>query len=909
MIVISKEIAMKSKKIILVCGVLCFPFVGEVAPGYLEVAENVCSLEGEEKLEDSLFDEAKSLFDGARRKAIESGNQKQAETCFFYLGLASQLKASAVSSEDRNELLAEAAAWYERIPGSNRTTGLVGNLARVYIGLGNKQDAVKLFNKEIGNAGGNAKFVLMRSYADLLGSQSQVEDWKNAAELYREILRAFPADEATWNAFLSMISKRIPPELPDAVWEAVEAKQIVVAQRHALQALQASGDFDNAGKISLLAAFVAAIARQEYSPESFMHSESAEGLHKLVADPVVGTGARLVLALYGRKPLSAKDVQWWAKDGKSDGRSPLSAFRLICRSLAESVQGEDLSNTYEYLELADNLTEVPDLALYTELATAYAADQKTASLSRVLTKWENSIHGLEAKSNEEDQKRLAEFRVTMGRLLADQGTRAKPGEVDSIEYQLERARVAASRSKDKETFTIVEEAQRRLLPGPNGGGGGGYGGGGGVWGRRAWDDAIGACIEGIGGCSSFQVEVPDLFQKPEDVLAGVTRWITLTRGCDGSRVTGWRFSRTSPEDQIRLASFSRREARPSISEIETCSEAVLPCRTNLIPRPAWVTTGAWSGTTSVLVVDAIRNLFLRYGTDGQLLEVKEKFSTHTSPDQDTQPLRVRAAPSGFPVLQLGVGTLLWLDNNANPVREVELIGRRGAQGILRSIFDWTVVNDDMILAIGGILHPNGTWTTGLVQVPVGNSKKFEVIKEWPAYDPTDILYRMGQPYLASVDGKGYFLQIGERLSLYEVLMFAKSSTLRLITNVPGSVMLSAREKLLSLQTPEESVALHRLVDRLDIPAGMYAADGFIFLLKHRTDIGTGDTSWWFEKIDPRQGHFLESVALPSSAHQLMVIPGASQWAIIEKGPVSGLGQQEISSIVFVPSSMFKKGDG
>jgi hypothetical protein len=209
-----------------------------------------------------------------------------------------------------------------------------------------------------------------------------------------------------------------------------------------------------------------------------------------------------------------------------------------------------------------------------------------------------------------------------------------------------------------------------------------------------------------------------------------------------------------------------------------------------------------------------------------------------------------------------------------------------------------VLGEDTVLAVATVEHPNGSWVSGLVRLRF-SSDNFEMIKEWPADDPAGVYYRIGQPYLAALGKKGYFLEIGEAVSLYEISEPPQVS-LRLISRSESVLPKGIRERLSGLQGPRDTVGLYQVIEQQTVPAGLYASDGFLFLLR-RVEERSGEASWSIEKIDPAKGGVVHSTVLPSRAHHLTVIPGASRWALLEKGVVKGAGDQDVASVIFVPS--------
>jgi len=89
------------------------------------------------------------------------------------------------------------------------------------------------------------------------------------------------------------------------------------------------------------------------------------------------------------------------------------------------------------------------------------------------------------------------------------------------------------------------------------------------------------------------------------------------------------------------------------------------------------------------------------------------------------------------------------------------------------------------------------------------------------------------------------------------------------------------------------------------PTALYAWGKHLFVLVHRPVRlveREGIGQWFLAKIDPRTGSFMGGVFLPTRAQHLTLVPGASFWALIEKGPVRAAGRQEIPSMVLIPTT-------
>ncbi len=91
---------------------------------------------------------------------------------------------------------------------------------------------------------------------------------------------------------------------------------------------------------------------------------------------------------------------------------------------------------------------------------------------------------------------------------------------------------------------------------------------------------------------------------------------------------------------------------------------------------------------------------------------------------------------------------------------------------------------------------------------------------------------------------------------------------------------------------------------------IFARDQHLYLLGKGARDKRGATPWWLVELDPQDGSELNNVRLPTDAAHLTVVPGGDFWALIQKGPVQGVGSfhapyMEISSMVLMPTQWLK----
>jgi outer membrane protein OmpA-like peptidoglycan-associated protein len=411
----------------------------------------LCDPAAQQALSSGQEEQARASFEDGLARATAAADVAEQASCTFYLGLTAQLEAARPAT-DRNKLLRQASDWYQSsLKVGGPSPGLIMNLARVKADLGRWDEAEALYNEAIEKAQGRLRQNLTRSFADLIAASDH--SWPRAVEAYRELLAQMPADTPTWEALLGLLYRRQPVALPDVVWLAVEASQTVTAQRFAFDSLTRA-DLPADARSSLLAAIVAALARQYDDVSALLSSVQAGRLDALRQDPVVGAGAAQVLALGSSAKLSPEDFTWWTGRSLSYPRSRLGAFRALLRAVARSSTVQALRPTRAYLELAEQLdSDTPDAGVYRDLLASYAASDQVDLVARSVIKWEAVLAQATPQLPAQD---TARFHLTASRLLRLVHHVAPSGAPDDAHFQLDRATKDASRAGDPD---LIEMAQ------------------------------------------------------------------------------------------------------------------------------------------------------------------------------------------------------------------------------------------------------------------------------------------------------------------------------------------------------------------------------------------------------------------------------------------------------------------
>jgi hypothetical protein len=250
------------------------------------------------------------------------------------------------------------------------------------------------------------------------------------------------------------------------------------------------------------------------------------------------------------------------------------------------------------------------------------------------------------------------------------------------------------------------------------------------------------------------------------------------------------------------------------------------------------------------------------------------------------------------VAEASSGNLLWQNDPSAQKREAKIVGRTGSDGTLMSVFQWALIGESEALAVANILGPEGTWTSAIVRLQLSGTG-YEILHRIDPKNPAAILYRAGIPTLAGVGGVGYFLALEEpEIGLYRIPPGGAPQHLTALPGVTPDLLGELAHDQGMAQTPD----LFRLLERANLPAGLYGAGDALFLMRRAPEGPQGPSSWDLLRLDPRTGGTLHALRLPTTAHHLTVAPGEHHWALFEKGAVVAIGHQSTPTVLLVPTS-------
>jgi len=316
------------------------------------------------------------------------------------------------------------------------------------------------------------------------------------------------------------------------------------------------------------------------------------------------------------------------------------------------------------------------------------------------------------------------------------------------------------------------------------------------------------------------------------------------------------------------------------------------------PSPSWSFSASWNPVGDVLLlVDLGGARILRFGKDGRHLGTIDGGSQERF--QFDHPTELVATNEGY-LLANGSTRLIWFDQEIKPIRSLDLqmtrsVSRvRGPPGF-RALFahDFAQIGDQVVV-YGSVLTAEKLIERAWVRLNVPTGELTEISEEVELDLPGLHMELLTSPLLAHVDGGAYALRLVEPPFIAQI-----TPDRRHLRAFPEGF-----ERLPTLPNERGRAAAaiqFKALERATAPMGLYGRGSYLYLLTRQPG-SEGKTRWRVSQIDPRRDTLVRTLDLPTSANHLYLAPGAQYWAVVEKGPVVVAGQQEITSILLIPST-------
>jgi hypothetical protein len=322
-------------------------------------------------------------------------------------------------------------------------------------------------------------------------------------------------------------------------------------------------------------------------------------------------------------------------------------------------------------------------------------------------------------------------------------------------------------------------------------------------------------------------------------------------------------------------------------------------REMLSTRPGWTNSAVWTNDGRVLVVDNVFRRILLYTEEGRSLgtiprNVGIALGEH-------YPRIIQPKGTGY-VLELSNERMVVLDRDFAMVQSIDLKeeARKGDTRI-DSVFLWTVAGGELVVFsdLRSGRPQRYAWISAFIRFPLAVPGNFAEILRLDSSE-TRVFYRLGHSYLTAIGDTAYLLLMDGAISF---VRFQKGRSAPRPLQISG-LPLGRSPLLPPLRVSSDLAPLMKAVEQSAMPVGLYGWEGFLYLLSRRPSQGV--TEWTISKIDPQKSKLTGTAVLRTHANHLTVAPGPRKWAFLEKGPVRGPGQQEIKTVLFVPSSRFRE---
>lgn len=320
-------------------------------------------------------------------------------------------------------------------------------------------------------------------------------------------------------------------------------------------------------------------------------------------------------------------------------------------------------------------------------------------------------------------------------------------------------------------------------------------------------------------------------------------------------------------------------------------------------RPGWSVSGDWLAPNQLVLVDNLNRRLLSFDEKARFLGTEQKHL----------PVRLQAefeadfAPSAISSdgkrtwLQMPIAKFARLGPGQSVEQTANLwraeLSYRGETVQLIAIMAWTLVDDDEIFGFGKFEMADQTISTGFFRISLDEASDGILYEAYHEGHPMQLWYRVfGSSLVTAEDDRAYGLVVGDHS--YIVESRPKASELHPLDARPVAVR--ETPEILDFVTPDDFVELMADLETKRSPVGLYAWQDDLYLL-WRQQPEDASQQWFLSKIDLRRDELVGTMVLPTRASHLMVVPGPRQWALVEKGPVKGFGNQSISTVTFIPA--------
>ena len=311
-------------------------------------------------------------------------------------------------------------------------------------------------------------------------------------------------------------------------------------------------------------------------------------------------------------------------------------------------------------------------------------------------------------------------------------------------------------------------------------------------------------------------------------------------------------------------------------------------------RPMWIFSGSMDfDEEHFYLVDALNNSLDRYDSHTGALVASfssEFFAevglTNFSP---TYIRRVGEKGNGQYVLENGNSHFIWLDGETlRPQQEIHLAGVQNHEGVEISAITTWAVDEDLILAFGDLLLPNGKYFSGYIKVPVEQPGTFEVVSpRIPVSSPVRARHYLGHSFSRSLDLGIALIEENPRPHLQIV----SADEIKEVS-LPVPKQFKTTKPWAKWNSETNTRTRFKDFERASAIVDVFGDSDFIYLVRK------AGVAWFLDKID-RETEALRTKRLPTAddvAH-LVIIPGLDSLVTLQKKEVRSAGDQQIAAFL------------
>jgi hypothetical protein len=202
-------------------------------------------------------------------------------------------------------------------------------------------------------------------------------------------------------------------------------------------------------------------------------------------------------------------------------------------------------------------------------------------------------------------------------------------------------------------------------------------------------------------------------------------------------------------------------------------------------------------------------------------------------------------------------------------------------------------SDTHLYAIGNVMAFDGTWGgKGIFAVGLKDRAVQQLIGI--GNDRDEVSYYNEPPFNLSVCGdRAWFLQMASTVSIVE----ARNGGKRL-RSFPAEFR--KRPPIPALVDGDSVVARHAALRNNPVAEGLFCAGGGTLLLLTRRPGAKAGLQWLVYPVDTSRDILGKPIELPTSAGEIVFVPGRKRWAVLEKGSMKYVGVQPLTRLISFP---------